>query len=740
MRNSYLQRITRSAALTFVGLNLALCVGTQRGVAQGLLTVTPGRVTTTAAGTGATGYTGDGATATAATFAQPSAVAYDAAGDIFIADAQNHVIRELVQATGNIVTVAGTGIAGFYGDGGAATAAQLDTPVGVAVGTDGSLYIADSHNNRIRKVTNNTMTTLAGGGTASGNGPLVATSVALSLPSAVAVAADGSVYIADTNNHVVRKVSGSTITTVAGNGEQMFAGDGGSAVSASLDSPTGVAVDSAGNLYIADRLNQRIRMVNAAGQISTLAGSGTPTFSGSFSGDGASAAAASLARPTGVAVDPAGNVYVTDTNNNRLREVSQGGIVTVVGDGQQDAGSSLSMPRGAATDANGDISLSDTLNQRLLSTTVPVLTFTPQGIGEPSPAQPITLTNSGTASLALDLPVLTDNFTLASGGTCSSTTITLAPGASCIVNVTYTRTANGATDGSIRFGGVNVPQQQVRLTTTPPDNNTPRTGSVITFTADQPTAILGQPVTYSILVASQNGVGIPSGTLTLAVNGVAVGSVSLVNGAAQIVRSFSAAGPEMITTTYSGDTYYTASSTSFTQSIQAFTLAPQNKDSQTVLSGGTASYVWIASPVSGPFTFPITFSATGAPEGSVITFTPSTITPGATAANVTMTVKLPAVRVALHRIRSVSGSVTMFALLLLPFCGRLRRGGLTSHPRWLFSIVVTLVMFGSLVGCGTGLDNSRPPAETYDVVVTATGTGTNGATLLQTSSVQLTVE
>jgi sugar lactone lactonase YvrE len=310
-----------------------------------------------------------GVEATSVPLYLPSGVAFDTAGNLYIADTNDDVVRE-VSVSGIISTVAGNGDQGFAGDGGTATSAQLDSPIGIAVDASGNLYIADSHNNRIREVSGGVIQTIAGTGTAgfSGDGG-PATSAQLDLPSAVAVDSAGNLYIADSNNNRIRKIAGTTITTVAGDGEQTYSGDGGLATAAGLDSPRGVAVDSAFNLYIGDTNNQRIREVTAAtGLISTLAGTGVK----GFSGDG-SATTATLARPRGVAVDSSGSVYVADSDNNRIRTVNAGTISTLAGDGTQGMSSSGSTPTSTslntpdAVTINGSlVALSDTGNQRVL--------------------------------------------------------------------------------------------------------------------------------------------------------------------------------------------------------------------------------------------------------------------------------------------------------------------------------------------------------------------------------------
>ncbi len=306
--------------------------------------------------------------ATAAALAAPAQIAYDAAGNLYIADLNNNVIRK-VDLAGIVTTVAGDGEQGFAGDGGPASSAQLDSPAGVAVNAAGDIYIADTHNQRIRKVSGGTITTIAGTGIAGFSGDSgVAASAQLSNPSALALDSSGNLFIADTGNHRIRKISGTTITTVAGNGEQAFSGDGALATAAGIDSPNGVAIDAAGKIYIGDTRNQRVRVVDATGVISTLAGNGSKAYGG----DGGTAAGASLARPRGLSVDAQGNIYVADSDNNRIRLIAgTGNITTVAGNGSQgfagDGGPAvnavLDAPRAPAAQAPGVFAFSDTNNQ-----------------------------------------------------------------------------------------------------------------------------------------------------------------------------------------------------------------------------------------------------------------------------------------------------------------------------------------------------------------------------------------
>jgi sugar lactone lactonase YvrE len=266
-------------------------------------------VITTIAGTGSTTYSGDNGQATAAGLKNPFGVALDAAGNVYIADTYNHRIRKATISTGIITTIAGTGTSSYSGDNGPATSATLNNPSGVALDSAGNIYIADLGNSRIRKVTVSTgiISTIAGTGTVSYSGDNgQATSATLNYPFGVGLDTASNVYIADTSNHRIRKVTISTgiITTFAGTGTASYSGDNGPATSATLNYPSGVAVDSAGNIYIAATENNRIRKVTVStGIITTIAGSST---SGSYSGDNGPATSATLYNPYGVAVDSAG--------------------------------------------------------------------------------------------------------------------------------------------------------------------------------------------------------------------------------------------------------------------------------------------------------------------------------------------------------------------------------------------------------------------------------------------------
>ncbi len=335
----------------------------------------PGYINTIA-GNGVYGYSGDGGAATSARLATPEFVAVDSSGDVIIPDTWNNRIREVNASTGMISTIIGNGIRGYSGDGGSAMNAEIYAPTGIALDNGGNIYFADGGNQRVRKVAilTGVITTIAGNGTAgySGDGG-PATNAALNYPSGIAVDSTGNVYIADQSNNRIRKVTASTgvISTIAGNGTASYSGDGGLAASAEVNTPLDVALDSAGNIYLVDPVNNRIRMIDASsGVITTVAGNGA----GGYNGDGIPAISAAVPEPLGIALDPFGNLYISD-GSQRVREVtaSTGIISTVAGNGTQgfsgDGGpatsAELDWPEGIRFDTSRNLYIVDASNNRI---------------------------------------------------------------------------------------------------------------------------------------------------------------------------------------------------------------------------------------------------------------------------------------------------------------------------------------------------------------------------------------
>jgi len=550
------------------------------------LAFTPG-IISTVAGNGTAGYSGDGGPAASAELSYPYSVAVDSAGTFYIADNNNSVRK--VNASGVISTLAGNGTAGYSGDGGPATSARLSGPAGVAVDGAGNLYIADQSNQRIRKVTAATgiITTVAGNGTAgySGDGG-PATSAELNFPAGVAVDSAGNLYIADYNNSVIRKVNTSGImTTVAGNGTGGYSGDSGPATSAELYLPIGVAVDGTGNLYIADTGNQRIRKVDASGIITTVAGNGTA----GYSGDGGLAISAQLDRPTSAAVDSAGNLYIADTGNQRIRKVNASGIITTVagngtfgysGDGGAATSAEFYDPDGVAVDSAGNLYIADANNQRIrkVNVTISALSFPTTDVGQSSTAQSVVISDVGNASLNFISFGISSNFQFLSpiGGDCLVGTA-LAAGADCNLlgaffaplipgnPVTGTITvADDAFDSpqSVRLSGIATPGLVATPTSIAVDD-------AATNSNWNNSEVTGASAYAASLVSRARGGPLPSGSVSynLYGNGTCSGSpvsTSTVGLSVGTVPNSAASGPlasgsYSFSASYSGDSYYDVS-------------------------------------------------------------------------------------------------------------------------------------------------------------------------------------
>jgi DNA-binding beta-propeller fold protein YncE len=327
----------------------------------------------TVTGTGSCGFSGDGGPASSAKVNGPNGLATDRAGHLYIADVGNHVVRK-VTPTGMITTFAGTGAPGFDGDNQPAGKAQLATPAGVAVDLSGRyLYIADNGHHRIRQVDlqTNRITTVAGTGTPgfSGDGGW-AIQAQLSSPSAVAVDTLGNFYIADVGNRRVRRVDSSgLITTFAGTGQRLSCGDGGPAKQACFKNPVALAVGLTGEVFVADNEDHRVRRIDPSGIITTIAGNGL--FNPPNPGP---AKDSSVKWPQGLAINAAGNLYISDFASNIVLMLSRDGNLTLVagtstpgfsGDGGPATRAMLNGPSGLAVDSFGNLFISDSLNCRV---------------------------------------------------------------------------------------------------------------------------------------------------------------------------------------------------------------------------------------------------------------------------------------------------------------------------------------------------------------------------------------
>jgi len=326
----------------------------------------------TIAGDSIRGYSGDGGPATSAELNTTNGITVDNKGNIFFSDAINNRIRR-IDKSGIITTVAGIGVVGYSGDGGLATAAELNVPGGLAIDRSGNIFFADTYNQRIRMIdTLGIITTVAGNGTSGylgDGGP--ATLAEFTAPLGLALDSTGNIYIADCFNYRIRKIDISgNISTVAGNGIAGYTGDSMQATSTEINHPWGVTIDRAGNIFIADWYNNRIRKVNPAGIITTVAGTG----GFGSSGDSGLATLATLSRPTGVRVDLSGNIFIADWGYNVIRKVNPAGIIYTIagnktagytGDGGPATSAELNSPLDISLDNTDNIYISDQNNNRI---------------------------------------------------------------------------------------------------------------------------------------------------------------------------------------------------------------------------------------------------------------------------------------------------------------------------------------------------------------------------------------
>jgi sugar lactone lactonase YvrE len=779
------------------------------------ITSPPTAVITTVAGNGTLGFSGIGGLATSAEIGYAEKVKTDGAGNLYIADEGNSVIWMVSAKTGVISIVAGTGTRGNTGDGGLATSAELDYPYGIVVDSAGDLYIADVGNNLIRKVTASTgiITTIAGnygiyGAPPYGDGG-PAMNAELMSPDGLALDSAGNLYIADNGHHVVREISASTgiITTVAGSGETIYlgdwaTGDGGPATSAVLNNPTDVAVDSAGNLYIADSQQPRIRKVSAAtGIITTVAGTGDM----GSSGDGGLATSAEI-DPIGIALDSAGNLYISDWATVREVAASTGMITKVAGNGYQgyfgDGGSAtvaeIEEPQGIAFDPAGNLYIEDFSNFRVRKVTFPSPAPAPMislAAGTYTGAQTVTITDGvqgATIYYTTDGTTPTTASNVYNGSITVSATETLqaiavATGytesavatAAYTINLPVTPSITWATPAAISYGTalsatqlnaistvagaflyspvagtvLNVGSHTLSVTFTPTDTTDYTTATAsVTLTVNQATptitlvssanpAFVSNPEIFKATVSSPAGT--PTGTVSFYDGTALLGQGTLTAGIATLTTSALAAGSLSISAVYSGDANFASvTSAVLTETIENFTLAPASgSGSATASPGGQATYALAIAPPSGTtFAAPITFSITGLPPGATAAFSPATVAAGSGATSVTLTVTLPNTSAAQQLQRPFAGGLLPVALglILLPFAGRLRRASRRLKGTvWLvvMGLAGAALLAGLMAGCGGGGSSPGPTPQSYTLTITATS-----GSLSNTATVNLTVE
>ncbi|MCU1224912.1 MAG: repeat containing protein [Edaphobacter sp.] len=780
----------------------------------------------------------------------PSAIVFDPQGNFYLAETASHIIRK-VDVAGTITTIAGTGTQGFSGDSGPAKEAQLDSPQGLALDASQNLYIADTHNHRIRKLNFATgiITTIAGTttpGFGGDSGP--ATAAHLNLPTALAVDTTGNLYIADTQNHRIRKITTSTgtITTIAGNGIQGFSGDNGSAISASIDSPTGIALDPSGNLYLADTHNHRIRKITSAtGIITTIAGS---TATG-YSGDNASATTATLALPRGLTIDAAGNIYLADTANHRIRRIdaTTGIITTIAGQGTQaysgDAGpataASLDTPRATTTSPSGLLTLADTGNQRIRQISTDNAIHTIAGLGSTAPGTLSVTAPSvvvyGTGHLTATLATTTNasgtvtfldtfNAVTATLGIANLTVSSASPGAAATSFAVLSTSTLPAGDHSIiaTYAGdqthppaqsstlsLTIAPQQLTASITPakllygqpvpalrgtltglllqdaslvsatftttagnlspvgiypitatlsgpaagnynlltsPNLTITRAPTVTTLTASAATLAPGLPITLSAHVVSTTA-GSPTGTISFFDGPTTLFTVGAsTTGDAVVTADFLSTGLHSLITVYSGDANFTPSASTpqligiGTEPTSDFTLTTTSSVSQTIVAGNSASFTFAVQVQGSPLSSPITLAATGLPPLATASFNPAYLPPGATSNTFTMTITTPKTT-ALHR--NAIRPPPVLALLLLPITSLVLRRRDIRRKVTLLTWALLTIPLTLCSGCGDRIapgSQSAAPPKSYNITVTGTATTPGGAALIRTATVTLLLQ
>jgi hypothetical protein len=547
--------VLRSSGGTVLGVTPLI------GTATGPLAVLSPGIINTVAGETDYIYQGDGGPAILSPIFLPGGVALDGAGNLYLSDTLNDRVRRVDAVTGIITTIAGTGTIGFAGDGGPGTQALIASPAGMAVDGAGFLYFADTGNHAIRRIdlVTGIITTVAGqlgqqGYTGDGK---AATGAKLTSPEGVCLDLAGDLIVADTGNNVIRKVSASTgtISTIAGTGAAGYGGDGQLATAATLNTPWGTTVGIDGSIYISDRDNHRIRRIDTTGVISTVAGTGIQAFNG----DGGPAISAALNEPSAVVIDPAGDLFIADTGNNKIRVVNAGTsvIATICGTGDEsfygDDGpanvANVYGTNGLYLDGAGDLYLTDPFHNRIreIDVLTASLKYDPIRVDKLSPPQSEGLVNEGNAGLDPTSFVLS-SAQLDATTTCAVGTA-LSPASGCNLAIIFAPTVLGnpvlgsVTVDSNAAGVPLITLSGLVLNVNP---------TTLTVTSSVNPSQFGQAVTFTATVSSANSS--LTGTMLFMDGTTVLCSVNITSGdSAPCTTSGLSLGSHSITASYSGD-------------------------------------------------------------------------------------------------------------------------------------------------------------------------------------------
>ena len=723
--------------------------------------VTAGNISTIA-GNNTLAYSGNGVAATDGALNTPGGVFVDASGNLFIADTENSVIREVMAASGLIQTVAGNGIlcaasTDACGDGGPAVSAQLNSPAGVFVDASGNIFIADTSDSRIREVVASTGTiqTVAGTGasclTFSACGDAgAAASAELNNPYAVVVDGSGNIYVADSDDSAIRVVnpgaaavtiagvtiSPGTIATIAGNGTACTdpssgCGDGGPAADAELNFPSGLSLDSAGNIYIADTFNNTIREVSAtSGTIQTVAGT---LGQRGYAGDNGPSTSALLDTPYGVFLDSFGNIFVADTDNSVVREivaVNSNTIQTIAGNGTSgfagDGGSSaaaeLAHPLGVAGGSSGNIFIADGENSRIRQLVPNVnVALAPSAATVPlGNSQQLAATVTGAANASVTWQVNSVTSGNSTVGTISAGGLYQAPSStsSTAVTVRAISNANGSTSASLMLSLAGAGTPAMSVSSSPSGVTNIYTSTTQQFSA---TVIGETDSAVNWLVNDVSGgnstVGTIDGTgLYSAPSTAPSPALILIKAVSQASAAVSASYPVTIVTAPSAS----------------------QPSPQTISPGSAAIYSLALNQNTGSPQQPITLSClqSSLPPGATCTFSPATITPSTTAAvSFGLTVSVPAGAVSLLR-QSKTTFALQFFPMVAPFVGLLLLDGKRriNGSKWLW-LVLTLMILLPLSACGGGSSGTstkqNPETGTYNIQI-------QGRTAAQPTAITIT--